>query len=187
MFRTLPALMVSGASESRDSLAQAVSKCELRPVCCPACVAAKALMTRQQFAVIICEDLLPDGNFRVMVGEGTRRRGRHPVIVIFSRDGWECSLLAMRAGPLIALPLPALRVKSKRILPAALQEYRHSAETTARPEAGEIGGAGQVSKKGRSLYKRELIVRGNTMGSNPPETSKEVLYGDVCDPQPIFP
>jgi DNA-binding NtrC family response regulator len=152
MSRTLPALIVSGTSQRRDSLAQAVSQSELRPVCCQTFAAAKALMTRQQFAVIVCEDLLPDGNFRAMVGEGTRRRGRQPVMVISSRDDWESCLLVMGAGAFDCFSSSSATREVERILPAALQDYRHSAETMAQPEAREIGGAGQVSKKDSSSY-----------------------------------
>jgi hypothetical protein len=112
MSKTLPILIVIGASESRDSLAQVVSKCELRPVCCQTFAAAKALMTRQQFALVVCKDALPDGNFHAMVGEGTRRRGRQPIIVVSLAR--RLGLLPRRYGrrPLIAFLLPSARARS---------------------------------------------------------------------------
>jgi len=135
MSGTLPVLIVSGVSQSRDGLAQLVSKCELRPVCCETLAAAKALMTRQQFAIIVCEDLLLDGNFHAMVGEGTRRRGKQPVIVVSSRDDWDSYLLSMRAGAFDCLSFSSEAGEVDRILAAALQEYRLSAETAVQSEA----------------------------------------------------
>lgn len=134
MSKTLPILIVSRASESRDNLAQAVSMCELRPLCFETLAAAKALMTRQQFALVVCEGSLPDGNFRAMVGEETRGRGRQPVIVVSSRDDWESYLLAMRAGAFDCLSSSAGMGEVERILTAGLQEYRRSAERVAQPE-----------------------------------------------------
>jgi DNA-binding NtrC family response regulator len=131
MPKMLPILIVSGVTQSRDGLAQVASKCKLRPVCCGTLAAAKALMTRQQFAVVVCEDSLPDGNFHAMVGAGTRRRGRHPVIVVSSQDDWESYLLAMRAGAFDCLSSSSGTGEVERILATALQEYRRSAETVA--------------------------------------------------------
>jgi DNA-binding NtrC family response regulator len=109
--------------------------CDLRPVCCETLAAAKALMTRQQFALAVCEDSLPDGNFRAMIGEESRRRGRQPVIVVSSRDDWESYLLAMRAGAFDCLSSSAGTGEVERVLAAGLQEYRRSEETVAQPEA----------------------------------------------------
>jgi DNA-binding NtrC family response regulator len=134
MSKMLPILIVSGASQSRDGLAQVASKCELRPVCCETLAAAKALMTRQQFALVVCEDSLPDGNFHAIVGEGTRRRGKQPVIVVSSRDDWGYYLRAMRAGVFDCLSSSSNTSEVERILAAALQEYRRSAEMMAQPE-----------------------------------------------------
>jgi DNA-binding NtrC family response regulator len=135
MSKTFPILIVSGASQSRDSLAQVASKCELRPVCCETLAAARALMTRQQFAVVICEDSLPDGNFHAMIGEGARRRGRQPVIVLSSRNDWDSYLVAMGAGAFDCLSFSFGTGEVERILVAALREYEPSAEMVAQPEA----------------------------------------------------
>jgi DNA-binding NtrC family response regulator len=135
MSKMLPILIVSGASESRDSLAHVVSKCELRPVCCETLAAAKALMTRQQFAVVVCGDSLSDGNFHAMVGEGARHRGRQPVIVLSSRNDWDSYPVAMGAGAFDCLSSSFGTGEVERILVAALREYKPSAEMVAQPEA----------------------------------------------------
>jgi hypothetical protein len=63
-------------------------------------------------------------------------------MVISSRDDWESCLLAMRAGAFDCFSSSSATGEVGRILPAALQDYRQSAETMAQPEAREIGGAG---------------------------------------------
>jgi DNA-binding NtrC family response regulator len=135
MSKTFPILIVSGASQSRDRLAQGASKCELRPICCETLAAAKALMTRQQFAVVVCEDSLPDGNFHATIGEGARHRGRQPVIVLSSRNDWDSYLVAMGAGAFDCLSSSFGTGEVERILVAALREYEPSAEMVAQPEA----------------------------------------------------
>lgn len=112
-----------------------MSKCELQRVCWEKLGAAKAPMSRREFAVVVSEGLLPDGNFRAMVGDGTYCCPRQPVIAISSRDHRESYPLTMRAGAFDCLSATVGTGELERILAIALQEHRHSEKVVAWPEA----------------------------------------------------
>ncbi len=79
MFGGFPVLIVSGEAEHRNNLARATSKCGLQPVCCGTFVAAELLIARQQLCIVLCDDLLPDGDFRAVMGETARCKAKLPV------------------------------------------------------------------------------------------------------------
>jgi DNA-binding NtrC family response regulator len=131
MLKAFPVLILSGETEHRERLARAVSGCGLRPVCCGTFAAAKVLIAHQQFRVVLSEDLLPDGDFRAVIGETTRNEGKLPVVVVSRLDDWDCYLAAMSAGAFDYVAFPPNLGEVERILYAALSESRWSERAVA--------------------------------------------------------
>jgi DNA-binding NtrC family response regulator len=93
------------------------------------------LIAHQQFRVVLCEDLLPDGDFRAVIGETTRNEGKLPVIVVSRRDDWDSYLAAMSAGAFDYVALPPAPGEVERILYTALSESRLPRRVVAQPVA----------------------------------------------------
>ncbi len=135
MFRAFPVLIVSGEAEHRDNLARTTSKCGLQPACCETFAAAELLIARQQLSIVLCEDLLPDGDFRAVIGETARCKPKLPVIVVSRVGDWDSCLAAMSAGAFDYVAFPPNPGEVERILYAALSESRCSSRAVAQPAA----------------------------------------------------
>jgi len=122
-----PILIISSESDHRQILAARVSEFGLRPVCCGKIADAKALMVRQDFSAVLCEDTLPDGDFRSVISEMRRWTCRSPVIVVSERQGWDSYLTAVGARAFEYVAFPPGPGELERALWAAVSEWRRCA------------------------------------------------------------
>ncbi len=131
MLRASPVLIISGERDHREKLADRVSQCGLRPICCETIADAQALMARQQFSAVLSEDSLPDGDFRIVIGEMGRTVSKAPVVIVSRRDDWDSYLAAVGAGAFDYLAFPPTPGELERVLWAALSESNRSGRALA--------------------------------------------------------
>ena len=127
MFPFHPVLVVCEEQEIRDQIARAIVKHNLRPVCCFSLRDARSLLARQNFSVVFCSDLLPDGDFRD-VTRGASRTGRSaPLVLLSRRADWDAYLGALRAGAFDSIACPPDFAETERVLQSALLEASREA------------------------------------------------------------
>lgn len=91
-------LIVSGEGHHRETLAAAVQHGGWKPTLCARVDAAEMLLTSWCYAAVLCEDVLPDGDFTSVIAQVRRLAGETPVIVVSRRDDWESCMIALAAG-----------------------------------------------------------------------------------------
>lgn len=128
-------LIIGGERDHREKLADRVSRCGLRPICCETIADAQALMARQQFSAVFFEDSLPDGDFRIVIGEMGRTVSKAPVVIVSRRDDWDAYLAAVGAGAFDFVAFPPNPGELERVLRAALGESKRSDRTVAKSAA----------------------------------------------------
>lgn len=102
-----------------------MSSCGCVPVRCETISAAKDLVLRYRVEVIVCDDVMPDGDFRELTKE-LRRLACEPVVVVMSRsyDDWGDYLEAMITGAYDFLAYPPCPRELEQAVAAALLESR---------------------------------------------------------------
>ncbi len=120
-------LIISSESDHRQILAALVSEFGLHPVCCGKIADAKALMARQGFSTVLCEDTLPDGDFRSAISEMRRLACSAPVIVVSERQDWDFYLTTVGAGAFEYVAFPPEPGELERVLWAAVSEWKRCA------------------------------------------------------------
>ena len=117
-------LILSGKPEHRLRLRGIVSSCGWLPVRCETISAAKGLIPLHQVEVVICDEVLPDGDFRSLVKELKRSTCGTLVIVMSQSDDWGAYLDAMIAGAYDYLTYPPHVSELKQAVAEALVEAK---------------------------------------------------------------
>lgn len=128
-------LIVSDDQTRRDTLADLVSKYGLRPVCCQSLAGAGALLNRQSFGAVLCDEELPDGRVDSLIREKHAYGRSAQVIVISRRDDWNSYLAVMSLGAFDYVTFPFNTGEVERCLWMALSGPRASHESNKRPVA----------------------------------------------------
>jgi len=135
MLRASPVLIISGERDHRDKLADRVYQCGLRPICCETIADAQALMARQQFSVVLCEDSFPDGAFRALMEQMGRNARKAPVVFVSRRDTWDSYVAAVGAGAFGYVAFPPNLGELEQALWTALSESKRSMRAPAQTAA----------------------------------------------------
>ena len=117
-----------------EKLSSIISGCGLLPVRCETLAAATNITAQQLFELAICDDQLPDGNFRELITRLGRSRHCTPVIVVSRFDDWGSYLQAMIGGAFDYVAFPPYPQEMERAVTAALAESqanRNAAVTAA--------------------------------------------------------
>jgi two-component system, NtrC family, response regulator PilR len=133
-----PVLIVSGESDHSKLLAERVSKAGLRPICCETIAEAQALLAKQQFSAIVCNDFLTERNLRELIydlGGGTGKAAAVPIVIVSRRDDWDSFLTAVGAGAFDYVAFPPNPGELERVLWAALSESKRSEEALTQSAA----------------------------------------------------
>jgi len=124
MLAVPPILIISSESDHREVLAARVSEFDLRTVCCGKVADAKALMASQDFGAVLCEDALPDGDFRSVISKMRRWTCRSPVIVVSERQDWDSYLTTVGAGAFEYVAFPPGPGELERVLWGVVSEWK---------------------------------------------------------------
>jgi DNA-binding NtrC family response regulator len=120
MLSTLPVLIICFDQTHRDKAAEIVHNIGLQSVLCPSLSDARALLGRQTFQFVLCEDDLPDCNLRTSLKVLSVSTGGIPVIVLSRLADWDAYMKALSAGAFDYIAFPPEPVESERILRLAL-------------------------------------------------------------------
>lgn len=88
-----------------EKLSSIISSCGLLPVWCETLAAATNITAQQHFELAICDDELPDGNFRELVARLRRSGPWTPVIVVSRFDDWVLTFKPWIGGALPSHPI----------------------------------------------------------------------------------
>jgi DNA-binding NtrC family response regulator len=116
-------LILSSEPGHWHKLSEVMSSCGCEPVRCETISAAKGLVMENQIEVIVCDDILPDGDFRELIRE-LKLSGCEARVVVMSRsyDDWGGYLEAMVAGAYDYLAYPPYPRELEQAVAAALLE-----------------------------------------------------------------
>jgi len=117
-------LILSGEAEHRHKLSGVMPSCGWVPIHCETISAAMGLLMRYQIEVIVCDEVLPDGDFRELMKE-LKRSACEALVVVMSRSyDWGDYLGAMIAGAYDYLAYPPYPGELEEVVAAALVETR---------------------------------------------------------------
>lgn len=117
-------LILSGEPEHRHRLSRIVSSCGWLPVRCETISAARGLIPLHQIEVIVCDEALPDGDFRELVAELKHSACEARVVVMSRSDDWGAYLEAMIAGAFDYLVYPPYSQELEQAVASALVESK---------------------------------------------------------------
>ena len=103
-------------------LSRVVSGCGLHPVRCTTLSALTQMMSQESFRLAICDDELPDGDYRQLINRLSRLRRSMPVVVVSPLDDSHSYFQAMLAGAFDYVGLPPQPNELERAVAAALTE-----------------------------------------------------------------
>jgi two-component system, NtrC family, response regulator PilR len=114
-------VVISAEPDHWKRLSGVISGCGFRPVWCETLALAKEFLAHHDFRLALCDDVLPDGNFRQLVSlVRNSPLPQMPVIVVSRIDDWGCFLQAMVAGAFDYVAFPPYPHELERALAAAL-------------------------------------------------------------------
>jgi two-component system, OmpR family, response regulator len=114
-------LIVGGEGRRREVLAAAVQSGGWRPVLCATVDAAEMLLGFWHYGVVLCEDVLPDGDFRSVMALVEHLAPHTPLIVVSRRDDWESYIAALAVGATDYLAFPPYPGEVERSLANAVR------------------------------------------------------------------
>ena len=120
------ALIICDKAEDRHKVVAAALKCGLNPICCSNMEEARILLFQKDFRVVLCSDILPDGDFSAVLKEVRRSTRNIPVIILSYLADWDAYLKALGIGAFDYIICPPKPAEAERILWSALADTVHS-------------------------------------------------------------
>jgi len=114
-----------------EGLSRIISSCGLCPVRCETLAAAIKLIAQHHVELVLCDDELPDGNFRQLIAYLRSPRQLTPVVVISHFDDWGSYLDAMTAGAFEYVAFPPYPQELEQAVAAALAESQACQQVSA--------------------------------------------------------
>ncbi|MGA8366079.1 MAG: hypothetical protein ACLQMT_01845 [Candidatus Acidiferrales bacterium] len=124
-------LILSSELEYWHKLSGVVSRCGCQPVRCETIAGAKGLLTQYQIEVIVCDDVLPDGDFYALIKELKGAAWQTPVVVASRLEHWDSYLEALVAGAFDYVVYPPYPREVERAISDALVESKSHGKTMA--------------------------------------------------------
>lgn len=95
-------------------------KCGLSPICCSNLEEARTLLPQKDFRMVLCSEVLKDGDLQAVLREAHKSNAFKPVIVFGRSFGWDSYLKALGAGAYDYIVCPPNRKEVERIIWLAL-------------------------------------------------------------------
>lgn len=114
MARAFQALVASSDPEIRETLKGMLARRGMEALFSSTAEEAEAILFRHPISLVFCEERLPDGSFRDVLGEVKRSARLVPVVVVSRLGDWDKYLEALRLGvhDYIAFPFQRAEVES---------------------------------------------------------------------------
>jgi DNA-binding NtrC family response regulator len=130
------ALIICQKGIVRDRVTLAAARAGLAPICCESLEEACDLLAQGGFRIVLSEDVLPDGDFRMAMRATKAFAEPAPFIVLAEASEWESYLNALAAGVFDYILCPPSVVESETIVRAALAEAANPRPMSAVSAAG---------------------------------------------------
>lgn len=114
------ALVICNQRDDREKAVAAILKCGLNPICCSNLQEARTLLCQEPFRVVLCTDIVTDGDYRAVLREVRKTDKDAPVIVLSRAAEWDSYLIALGAGAFDYIACPPDLDEAKRIILSAL-------------------------------------------------------------------
>lgn len=114
--------IVSAETRHWEEVSGRVSACGLHPIRCKTIAALNQIIWQASFRLAICDDELPDGNYRRLIDSLSRFRHFTPVVAVSQFDDSKSYLEAMLAGAFDYVALSSRCNELERAVAAALTE-----------------------------------------------------------------
>jgi DNA-binding NtrC family response regulator len=111
-------LVISTETEHQERINEALHRCGLTSISCKKFDEARDFLARQKFEVVLCQDTLPDGDFRDVVAAVSPT----PVVVLSRFAEWDHYLAALRDGAFEYISCPPDSGETERIVWLALRD-----------------------------------------------------------------
>jgi DNA-binding NtrC family response regulator len=121
------ALVICNQGEDREKVVGALLRCGLVSICCSNLQEARTLLCQESFRVVLCSDILSDGDFRAVLREAGKSTTQAPVIILSHGADWDSYLKALGDGAFDYITCPLDPAEARRIIWSALAD-------TVRPE-----------------------------------------------------
>jgi|SRR5579872_3990009 len=124
------ALVICKEGEDREKAVAALVSCGLNPICCSNLQEARTLLSQAPFRVVLCTDVLTDGDYRAVLREVKNTGKDAPVIVLSHVAEWETYLIALGVGAFDYICCPPDPNEANRIILSALEDTDSPQNTT---------------------------------------------------------
>ncbi len=122
MRNTAPVLIVCSEPAQSDKAIEIVRRVGLPYLLSTSLTDARALVERQVFQFVLCDDELPDCNLRTAIRVLSTATGGVPVIVLSHLADWDAYIRALSAGAFDYIACPPEPVEAERIMRLALEQ-----------------------------------------------------------------
>ncbi|MBZ5660984.1 MAG: response regulator [Acidobacteriia bacterium] len=122
MLNTAPVLIVCSEPAQSDKAIEVVRRVGLPYLLSTSLTDARALVERQVFQFVLCDDELPDCNLRTAIRVLSAATGGIPVIVLSHLADWDAYIRALSAGAFDYIACPPEPVEAERIMRLALEQ-----------------------------------------------------------------
>lgn len=122
MRNTAPVLIVCSEPAQSDKAIEIVRRVGLPYLLSTSLTDARALVERQVFQFVLCDDELPDCNLRTAIRVLSSATGGIPVIVLSHLADWDAYIRALSAGAFDYIACPPEPVEAERIMRLALEQ-----------------------------------------------------------------
>lgn len=122
MLNTAPVLIVCSDPAQSDKAIEIIHHVGLSHQLSTSLTDARALVERQIFQFVLCDDELPDCNLRTAIRVLSASTGGIPVIVLSHLADWDAYIRALSAGAFDYIACPPEPVEAERIMRLALEQ-----------------------------------------------------------------
>lgn len=123
MYGQLAAVVISKNPEWRQTVAKVLHDCNLDVVFSETARESAVIFSNRPVCLTVCEETLPDGDFRDVLRLTENSFGSSPVIVISRIADWDRCLEAMRQGAFDYIGFPCCPAEFERVVRNGLLEY----------------------------------------------------------------
>ena len=117
-----PVLIVCSDTAQSNKAIEIIRRLGLRYFLCTSLTDARAMVDREIFQFVLCDDELPDCNLRTAIRVLSASTGGVPVIVLSHLADWDAYLRALSAGAFDYIACPPDPGEAERILRLALEQ-----------------------------------------------------------------
>ena len=116
------ALMLAVDPGASQCIGEALDRCGFEPVLLSTVAGLRSCIGKSDISILVCEEVLLDGNYKEVLRVSRGARGHIPVVVLSRLAEWDQYLEAIRLGAFDCLRYPLRTGELRWVVNRALQE-----------------------------------------------------------------